>query len=178
MALQRIRDAIKKEQLKLDIADRAAWPDVITPDQRIKIFRKCGSACFMRPSNDLNEIMKDPKKNLMFPICRPPAPRTRTCAVSASGLLAASRRARLTKKHPDVVAETQELIKQFGTTDKARKQKVIKRVRIAPLLDGKFGVTILYEDKVKEVLPTPLSKRVVLKRYAQFLSKPNMKLVS
>lgn len=177
MALASIRQALKKGELKLDRKDNAPWPH-FTPEDRLQTFRKCGKPCFMRASSDLSEIMKDPKSNLKFPVCRPPAPRTRKCALSAAGLLAANRRARLTKKYPDVVQETSILIRELGTTKKAREQqKTIVKAGIVPLPDGKFNVKVVYEDKVKELLPKPMSKKVVLKHYAHLLPKTHLKLL-
>lgn len=177
MALNSIRKALHTGKLKVDFEDNAPWP-MFTPEDRLQTFRKCGSVCFMRASDDLSAVLKDPKSNLKFPVCRPPAPRSRSCALSAAGLLAANRRARLTKKYPDVVQETSTLIKQLGTTKKARaQQKKIVKARISPLPDGKFNVVLVYEDKVKEHLPEPLSKKVVLKRYASVLPKTHLKLL-
>lgn len=169
--MKRIMAAIDAGKLKVDRADNGAWTELTGAD-RIKIYGKCGEECFMKPSADKEEILKNPKENLKFPICRVPRS-TKSCAVSASGLLAANRRARLTKVHPDVVEETRLLMEKLGTTAVARKQMPVKSVRVVNIMvDDKsmFKVTITYEDGVREVLAKPLSGKVVMKRFGNLIS--------
>lgn len=175
MPLKEIKQALAAKKLAVDYTDKAPWPGV-TPEERLRIYRKCGSKCFMRPSEDANLIFANPKKHLMFPICRPPAPRARKCSISAAGLIAANRRARLSK-FPDVIEETKVLIDQLGTTKKARKEVVgISRVKVVPEGD-KFVVTVTYANKVKE-LTKPLSRKVVLKRFQEHLKPAALKVLA
>ena len=172
-----IAQAVKNKQVLLDLKDKQHWPQ-FTPEDRLKVFRKCGKSCFAKPITVSGDaILQDPTL-LKFPVCRVPAPRTRKCKVSASGLLAASRRARLTKKHPEIVKATSALIQEFGTTDVARKTMEIKRVLVdeTPLPNGKHTITIVYVDGVKKQLP--YTKRHILKKYGNFLSKALAKRLS
>lgn len=135
-----------------DIADKAPWP-TMEPSKRVQLHDKCGDECFMRP-----------KLNLKFPICRKP------CDVSASGVVAANRRARLTKVYPDVVRETERLIATLGLTKKARKDMAISKVKYASAGDGKFHVSLVYQDGYKEDLDKPLTSKVILNRYGALLT--------
>lgn len=169
--MKRILAAIDAGKLSIDYADKGAWTELTDAD-RLKIYGRCGPQCFMKPSEDKDEILKDPKKGLRFPICRLP-PSRKTCAISASGLLAAHRRARLSKAHPDVVEETRLLMEKFGTTAVARRQIPIRSVRLVRVsVDGKpmFRTTLLYQDGVREVLTKPMSGKMILNRFDDILS--------
>lgn len=162
--------AIQQKQALLDFTDKAHWPR-FTPDDRIKIYRKCGQKCFAKPIKASGEEILANPKILKFPICRVPPPRTRKCKISASGLLAASRRARLTKKYPDIVEATTKIIQKMGATDIALQDMEIKSVRVneTPLPNGKHLITIVYMNGVKK--ETPYTKRHILKKYGNYLSK-------
>lgn len=170
--------AIQQGTVSLDRKDKQHWPR-FTPEERLRVYRKCGQPCFAKKiTATTGEILADPEKNLKFPVCRPPAPKTRKCAVSASGLLSASRRARLTKKYPDLAAQISQLIGKLGTTAAARKQMEIRRVLVqeTPLPTGKHLITIVYADGVKE--QRPFTKRHILKKYGTYLSKALHKRLS
>lgn len=170
--------AIRLGKVSLDIKDKQHWPR-FTPEDRLKIYRKCGQPCFAkRIEAKTDEILADPQKTLKFPVCRVPAPKSRKCAVSASGLLAASRRARLTKKYPDIAAQLSQLIDKFGTTATARQKMEIQRVLVKeePMADGKHLITIVYADGFKE--QRPYTKRHILKKYGTYLSKSLHKRLS
>lgn len=172
--MSHIAQAIRSGKVKLDLTDKQHWPR-FTPDDRLKVYRKCGQPCFAKPIRaKADDIIADPKAHLKFPVCRV----ARTCAVSASGLLAASRRARLTKKHPDIVAATSQLISTFGTTAAAREKMEIRRVLVqeTPRADGKHLITIVYTDGFKE--QRPYTKRHILKKYGTYLSKSLHKRLS
>jgi hypothetical protein len=161
----------------LDLSDKEHWPR-FTDEDRLTLWRKCGLPCFAKkPNASPSEILADPKV-LKFPVCRVPPPKARKCAVSASGLLAASRRARLTKKHPDVVLSATELIARFGTTGTARKDMEVKRVLVeeTPLADGKHLTTIVYANGFKE--EKKYTKRHILKKFGDKLSKALHKRLS
>jgi len=173
-----ITKAIKEKNVVVDFNDKKKWPR-FTDDERVKLYRKCGQPCFARSiKQSAEEIMADPKKTLKFPVCRVPTPKTKKCKISAAGLLAASRRARLTKKYPEIQKETSQIIKKLGTTKVARKEIEIKRVRVneTPLPDGKHTMTIVYVDGIKREVP--YTKGHILRKYGKYLSKALHKRLS
>lgn len=169
-----IAQAIKKKQVAVDFDDKEHWPR-FTPDERLKVYRKCGDKCFAKPIEASGEEILTNPKLLAFPVCRVPPPKARKCKVSSKGLLAANRRARLTKQYPNVLLETTTLMKELGTTNAARKDMEIKRVRVneTPLPNGKHLITIVYINGVKK--ETPYTKRHILKKYKDYLSKALLK---
>ena len=177
--MSHIAQAIRAGQVNLDLTDKQHWPR-FTPEDRLKVYRKCGQPCFAkRIQAKADDILADPKAHLKFPVCRVPAPKARKCDVSSSGLLAASRRARLTKKHPDIVAATSQLISTFGTTATAREKMEIRRVLVhdaTPRVDGKLLITIVYANGFKE--QRPYTKRHILKKYGTYLPKTVHKRLS
>lgn len=144
---------IRKGEIGIDVADRAPWP-TIEPQKKVQLHEKCGDECFMRPS-----------LNLKFPICREP------CVVSAAGVVAANRRARLTKIYPDVVEQTARLITKLGLTKKARRDMALSKIRYTPAGDDRFHVSLVYKDGYVEDLEKPLTARTILKRYAALLTR-------
>lgn len=175
--MSHITQAIKKKKVIVDFNDNRKWPR-FTPDDRLTVYRKCGQPCFAKPIKQTGqEILANPKV-LKFPVCRVPKPKTKKCKVSATGLLAANRRARLTKKHPQVLKETTQIIKKIGTTKKARKEMKIKKARVneTPLSNGKHIITITYIDGVKKELP--YTKGHILRKYGKYLSKSQHKRLS
>lgn len=175
--MSHITKAVQQKKIVMDYADKQHWPK-FSPEDRLKVFRKCGQPCFAKQIKATSdEILKNPKI-LKFPVCRVPTPKTHKCKVSASGLLAVNRRARLTKKYPKLVKETSKLITKLGTTNVARKEIEIQRVRVneVPLPNGKHIITILYVDGVKKQVP--YTKRHILKKYGNFLSKALIKRLS
>lgn len=166
-----ITKAIQQKKVVVDLNDKKKWPK-FTPEDRLKVFRKCGQPCFAKVIRESSEqILADPKKALKFPVCRVPSPKTKKCTVSASGLLAARRRAILTKKYPEIQKQTAKIITKLGTTNKARKEIEIKRVRVneTALSNGKHLITILYVDGVKKQIP--YTKGHIVKKYGKYISK-------
>ena len=176
-ALKRIRDAIENGELRLDREDILPWTGLSGPE-RLVLYGKCKDNCFMRPTSDKEEMISNPKKTLKFPICRVPRS-SRQCAISASGLLAANRRARLTKKWDDVVEETAILIKELGMTKKARSEMPVVMIRLVADKEkpGYFKVTITREDGSRETLEKSLSGRVIHKRYSHILKPSQVKKI-
>jgi hypothetical protein len=84
----------------------------------------------------------------------------------------------LTKKYPEILSETSELIRKLGTTNVARKEMEIRRVRVEekPLPDGKHVLTIVYTNGVEKKVP--YTKRHILKKYGDLLSKALYKRLS
>lgn len=175
--MSHVTKAIQKKQVEVDYEDKEHWPR-FTPEDRLKVFRKCGKPCFAKEvTASGDQILKNPKL-LKFPICRVPPPKIRKCKVSASGLLAANRRARLTKKYPKLVEQTSTLIKTLGTTGVARKEMDIQRVRVneTPLPNGKHTITIIYVDGIKK--EKTYTKPYILRKYGSLLSKALHKRLS
>lgn len=173
-----ITKAIEQKKVVVDLNDKKKWPK-FTLEDRLKVFRKCGQPCFAKAIRESGEqILADPKKALKFPVCRVPSPKTKKCTVSASGLLAARRRAILTKKYPEIQKQTAKIITKLGTTNKARKEIEIKRVRVneTPLPNGKHLITILYVDGVKKQIP--YTKGHIVRKYGKYLSKALHKRLS
>lgn len=173
-----IRKAIQEKKVVIDYADKEKWVTRFSADDRLKVFRKCGKACFAKPIKESSrQILSNPNV-LKFPVCRVPAPRSRTCKISPSGLLAASRRARMTKKYPDIVQSTTKLIQLYGTTNTARQHMDIKRVRVdeTPLANGKYMTTIVYMNDTQK--KTPYTVRHILKQFGEYLPKTVYKRVS
>lgn len=168
---------IHEQKIRLDRQDKQTWPR-FSDNDRLTLYRRCGSDCFMRTDGSPQDILANPKKALKFPVCRVPRS-NRGCAVSAAGLLAAERRARLTKKYKDVVEQTKMLIQTLGTTAVARKNMPVESVRLVKTNDpDKFIVKLTHKGGITETLPKPLSKRSILNRYAECLSPQQRNKVS
>ena len=174
----RIKTAIQANELKVDRKDRASWPR-FSDEDRIKLYRRCGDKCFMVVNGGAQEVIANPKKALKFPICRVPVRREK-CKLSASGLLAANRRSRLTKVYPEVLEQTKKLIQELGTTAVSRKAMDIKSVRIQKhsSLEDKFVVTLIHTNGLRDTLKDPLSARTIKKRYTSVLSDAQKKKLS
>ena len=173
-----ITKAIQQKKVVVDLIDRKTWPK-FTPEDRLEVYRKCGQPCFAKAIKaGVEQILADPKKTLKFPVCRVPPPKAKKCKVSASGLLAARRRAILTKKYPEIQKQTATIITKLGATAKARKEIEIKRVRVneTPLPNGKHLITIVYVDGVKKQVP--YTKGHILRKYGNYLSKALHKRLS
>lgn len=172
--MSHIQKAIQEKKVVIDYTDKAPWSK-FSPDDRLKVYRKCGEACFAKPIRASTQQIQANPTLLKFPICRPNA---RVCKISPSGLLASNRRARLTKKYPGIVRSTTKLIKTYGTTDTSLQDLEIKRVRIdeTPLPTGKFMTTIVYTNGVQK--STPYTKRHILKQFGGHLSKALHKRLS
>lgn len=169
--MSHITKAIQQKKILVDLMDNKKWTR-LTPEERLTIYRKCGQPCFAKAIQETGkQILANPKKALKFPVCRVPSPKTKKCKLSAAGLLAARRRAILTKKYPEIQKQTNQLIHKLGSTQKARKEIEIKRVRVneTPLSNGKHLITIVYIDGVKKQVP--YTKGHILRKYAKYLSK-------
>lgn len=91
--------------------------------QRIVLFKMCPKCILVPPKKTQDKT--DPK-NYKFPICTKPST-SKTCELNCTGVLAANRRARLTKKYPDVEKLTGKLLDEFKCT-KASIQKDKKKL--------------------------------------------------
>jgi len=170
-----ITKAIQQKKVVLDFQDKKKWTK-FTPEERLRTYRKCGQPCFAKAIDATSqEILADPEKTLQFPICRVPSPKTKKCKVSAAGLLAARRRAILTKKYPKIEKQLSKIITTMGTTDKARTEMEIKKVLVneTPLPNGKHIITIVYMDGIKS--SKEYTKGHILRKYGNYLSKALLK---
>ena len=166
-----LRQAMREKTLPVDFTDNRPWPR-FSDEERINVYRKCGTACFALPpdpSIPVEEIIASPKKNLKYPVCRPPRSK-RECKASASGLLAATRRARLTKTLA-LVKTLQEIMKE---TMVLKKDYVIKSARLLPAVNGLFPIRLLYTNGLVEEIK-PLTARGVLNRYRNLLTRTDLK---
>lgn len=166
-----LRNALRDRSLPIDFSDNRPWPR-FSDEERINVLRKCGTRCFALPPDPalhIEEVIASPKKHLKYPVCRPPRS-SRECKASASGLLAATRRARLTK----TVQLVKKLEQILAETTVLKKDYVIKSARLLPSIDGKFPVRIVYTNKIVEELK-PLTARGILNKYREFLSKSDLK---
>lgn len=173
--MQKIKKAIEDGSLKVDRQDRKPWPR-FSDEDRVKLYRRCGDKCFLLVKGDAKDIIDNPKKALKFPVCRVPSKKNK-CSLSASGLLAANRRARLTKQYPELVEQTKTLIQQLGTTAVSRKAMEKKAIRLQKSKEDpkKFVVTLLFRNGMKEKLQKPLSVRSIKGRYLSILSDSQKK---
>lgn len=106
-------------------------------DERVMLFKKC-PRCILVPPKKTDD-RRDPA-NYKFPICTKlsKTKKQEECQYNCKGVLAANRRARLTKKYPKVVALTTKLIDKWQCTKKAtaaaaqkKKKMVVKKKTIA-----------------------------------------------
>lgn len=174
-----MKQAIKNGKLKVDRDDHEPWLRM-TDGERLELYKKCGAPCFMKVSTDPEAILADPSQNLKFPVCR--VPRTkRSCAVSAAGVLAANRRARLTKMYPEIVEETRQILQTLGLTKAARANMPILSIRLREVemavgaRKKRFLITLTYQDGTREILSKPLSAKIILSRYGDALRPRQLK---
>jgi len=87
--------------------------------ERVQLFKKCKKCILVppKPSQDKN----DPK-NYKFPICTKLENSNGKCEFNCKGVVAANRRARLTKKYPKIVELTRKLIDEWKCTKKSQQQ--------------------------------------------------------
>lgn len=173
--MSRVQKAVKKNQL---VVDRSKWPK-FSKDDRMDLYRKCGDKCFLVVKGNAQGIIANPKKTLKFPVCRVPVRREK-CKLSAAGLLAANRRARLTKQYPELVEKTKKMIQQLGTTAVSRQAMKVESVRLKhiPEMPGHYRATLTYSNGIKQTLKEPLSTRTIKRRYSDILSEGQKKKIS
>lgn len=134
--------------------------DEPTKEQRITMFRKCPKCILVppKPGDDLSDA-----SNYKFPVCTKLGKTKGKCQFNCSGMIAANRRARLTKMYPKVVDLTAKLLNKWQCTKKAEKEAMTKKVALKP--------------KPKKVALKPKPKRQVLKKKAVLKPKPKTSLV-
>lgn len=93
-------------------------------EQRIAMYKKCRE-CILVPPKPGDDLM-DPD-NYKFPICTKLSKTGGKCQFNCKGIVAANRRARLTKKYPKVEELTRLLIERWQCTKKAVKEAQAKK---------------------------------------------------
>lgn len=84
--------------------------------ERIQLYKACPKCILVHPKRSES---KPDAKNYKFPVCTKLKPKAKTpqkCEVNCTGLLAANRRARLTRVYPDVQKLTGKLLQKFKCT--------------------------------------------------------------
>lgn len=84
--------------------------------QRIKLNKVCPKCILVKPKPSAPKTVKQDPKNYKFPVCSKLTKNSKSCKLNCTGVLAANRRARLTKKYPDVQKLTGELLQKFKCT--------------------------------------------------------------
>lgn len=157
----RVSDFPKKPRNLKKPKKTVKWAmDEPTKEQRITMFRKCPKCILVppKPGDDLSDA-----SNYKFPVCTKLGKTKGKCQFNCSGMIAANRRARLTKMYPQVVDLTAKLINKWQCTKKAEKEAMTKKVALKP--------------KPKKVALKPKPKRQVLKKKAVLKPKRKTSLV-
>ena len=115
----------KPKNLKKPVKNVRWASDEPKKQQRIQLYKKCPT-CILVPPKGAQD--KSNPKNYKFPICTKLSNSNNKCQFNCTGLLAASRRARLTKKYPKVLSLTTKLLKNWECTKKAALQNKKKTV--------------------------------------------------
>ena len=106
---------------------------------------------------------------LKFPICR----KNNKCKASVAGILAARRRAILTKKYPEIVTYLTKIINERRLTKKVLQNLPIKKVHIPSTivkepLAPHYDVVVTYSNDQTHTFPQ-LSRHTILRKYSTFL---------
>lgn len=119
----------KPTNLKKPTKLKKTWEsDKPNGSERINLFRKCKKCILVPPK--ANADKKDPK-NYKFPICTKLSKTKGKCQYNCPGIVAANRRARLTKKYPSIVKLTANLIQKWKCTKKAQ-MDAQKKKKVTP----------------------------------------------
>ena len=155
----------KKPNLKWD-------KDEPKKEQRIKLYTKCPS-CILVPPTEKEDPLD--YKNYKFPICTKLNKSKGKCEYNCTGILAANRRARLTKKYPKVVDLTSQLLNKWKCTKKAEKEYQKKRKTTDVKILNKPKKQIVSSKKIKPKKQIVSSKKNVNKTIKKTVSKKPVK---
>jgi hypothetical protein len=136
--------------------------------QRIQLYKKCPTCILVPPKKGQD---KTDSKNYKFPICTKLSKTNNKCQYNCTGLLAASRRARLTKKYPKVLSLTTKLLNNWECTKKAAKASTLKRKPVKKILKRKPVKKIVKKKPAKKILKRKKPVKKIVKR------KPVKKIV-
>jgi hypothetical protein len=113
--------------IKKPIKGRKWGVDEPKGEERKTLFKVCPKCILIVPKT--NQGKQNPK-NYKFPICtKLSSPSSNKCEVNCTGLLAANRRARLTKVYPDVQKLTGKLLNKFKCTKTSIKKDQKKLIK-------------------------------------------------
>jgi hypothetical protein len=137
--------------------------------QRIQLYKKCPTCILVPPKKGQDKM---DSKNYKFPICTKLSKTNNKCQYNCTGLLAASRRARLTKKYPKVLSLTTKLLNNWECTKKAVKASTLKRKPVKKIVKRKKPVKKIVKKKpAKKILKRKKPVKKIVKR------KPVKKIV-
>jgi len=164
--------------LPLDRTDTKPWDHRFSSKDRLALRNQCGDNCFvMAPlTTDAQKLSKNASKYLKFPVCRVPSSSSTTtsakCTLSPSGILAANRRARLTRgsvsdKYDAVVESTSKYINEHHITLRSKQTWPIQKVTL--YTKPTLAVSIVYANGETEP-KRPLSARTIQRTYGKFLT--------
>lgn len=148
---------LKQTVLKKPIKGRKWEEDEPKGQERKTLFKVCPKCILVVPKNPKDK--QDPK-NYKFPICtKLSSPFTKKCEVNCTGLLAANRRARLTKVYPDVQKLTGKLLDKFKCTKTSiqndKKKLITKQTQpTKPIQKDKKKLITKPIQKDKKILTT------------------------
>lgn len=162
----RVKDFPKKPRNLKKPKKTVRWAmDEPKREERIQMYQKCPKCILVPPKagDDRSDV-----NNYKFPVCTKMGKTKGKCQFNCTGILAANRRARLTKMYPKVVALTSKLIEKWQCTKKAEmeagKKKTVKR---KPLQAKKKPKVVIK----KKVTPKKKTKKVVKKTVSKKTKK-------
>ncbi len=162
----------KPKNLKKSVKNVRWHEDEPKNQQRIQLYNKCPTCVLISPNGKQSKT--DPK-NYKFPICTKLSKSNNQCQFNCTGLLAASRRARLTKKYPKVLSLTTKLLKNWECTKKAvlqhNKKKPIKKT----ISKRKKPIKKTISKKKKPIKKIISKRKKPIKKTISKRKKPNKK---
>ncbi|NDE15886.1 hypothetical protein EBZ80_13240 [bacterium] len=149
-------------------------------DSTHTLYAVYGPKCFLHiaPSTE-QEKMRNPQKYLKFPICRAPTGKPLPDPVVPEAVLAARRRAFLTrgrvgKKYDDVVSKATEMIEKKRLTYRTLKDVPVASVKVR--CKPSFAVDITYQDGTHS-LRDKISPQTALRTLGRFMTDRQRQLV-
>jgi len=164
----------KPKNLKKSVKNVRWASDEPKNQQRIQLYNKCPTCMLISPNGKQSKT--DPK-NYKFPICTKLSKTNNHCQFNCTGLLAASRRARLTKKYPKVLSLTTKLLKNWECTKKAvlQKNKKIKKPIKKTISKRKKPIKKTISKRKKPIKKTISKRKKPIKKTISKRKKPNKK---
>lgn len=135
--------------------------------ERISMFKKCPKCILVPPER--GDDKSDPM-NYKFPVCTKLGKTKGKCQFNCKGLLAANRRARLTKKYPKVVALTSKLINKWQCTKKAEKEAMAKS-KVKTPVKAKKPLKVVKKKTPMKVVKKVKTKAKTIKKTKTIVKK-------
>lgn len=108
---------LKKTAVKKPVKSVRWQMDEPKGQQRIQLHKVCPKCVLIAPKKSAPLQIKKNPKNYKFPVCTKLSKNTKPkCELNCTGVLAANRRARLTKIYPNVQKLTGKLLQKFKCT--------------------------------------------------------------